>query len=478
MDNRQVIEWDKDDIDALKFMKVDVLGLGMLGCMRRAFDLLDKAKGTRLDLATIPAEDPATYAMIRKADTMGTFQIESRAQMSMLPRLKPKTFYDLVIEVAIVRPGPIQGDMVHPYIRRREGKEAVHFPTPALEKVLGKTLGVPLFQEQAMQVAMVAAGFSPTEADQLRRVDGDVQIHRRRPQVSGQAHHRHARQRLHAGIRRTHLPAAGRLRQLRLSGIPCRKLRADRLRLKLDEMPSPGCVPCRDPQRPADGLLRARAARARCARARRRGPAGRYQPFGMGLHAGANRTATITPCALASAWCAACSKKDAERIVAHYDASQRAPYASQRRRSLAARHRAGRDAATASRAADGFRGLGLSRREAAWAIKGLRDEALPLFAAADDRDGHAAARSDRAGRHACAHDARAARWSRIIAARASACARIRSPFCAKACTSAAIAPARRCATAPNGQPHFHRRACARPADAGLGQGRHVHHAGR
>jgi error-prone DNA polymerase len=123
----------------------------------------------RLDLATIPAEDPATYAMIRKADTVGTFQIESRAQMAMLPRLKPKTFYDLVIEVAIVRPGPIQGDMVHPYIRRREGKEPVHFPTPALEKVLGKTLGVPLFQEQAMQVAMVAAGFSPTEADQLRR---------------------------------------------------------------------------------------------------------------------------------------------------------------------------------------------------------------------------------------------------------------------------------------------------------------------
>src|ERR1700728_2840199 len=172
MDDRQVIEWDKDDIDALKFMKVDVLGLGMLGCMRRAFDLLDEAKGQRLDLASIPAEDPATYAMIRKADTMGTFQIESRAQMSMLPRLKPKTFYDLVIEVAIVRPGPIQGDMVHPYIRRREGREPVYFPTPALEKVLGKTLGVPLFQEQAMQVAMVAAGFSPTEADQLRRCMG------------------------------------------------------------------------------------------------------------------------------------------------------------------------------------------------------------------------------------------------------------------------------------------------------------------
>src|ERR1700726_2568204 len=141
----------------------------MLGCMRGAFDLLKTSKGIALDLATIPAEDPATYGMIRRADTVGVFQIESRAQMAMLPRLAPKRFYDLVIEVAIVRPGPIQGDMVHPYLRRREGREAVVFPKPEIEKVLGKTLGVPLFQEQAMQVAMVAAGFSATEADQLRR---------------------------------------------------------------------------------------------------------------------------------------------------------------------------------------------------------------------------------------------------------------------------------------------------------------------
>ncbi len=169
MKDRQVIEWDKDDIDALRFMKVDVLGLGMLGCMRRAFDLLDEHTGERLDLATIPAEDPATYAMIRRADTLGTFQIESRAQMSMLPRMKPRTFYDLVIEVAIVRPGPIQGDMVHPYLRRREGLEPVHHPKPELERVLGKTLGVPLFQEQAMQVAIACAGFTASEADQLRR---------------------------------------------------------------------------------------------------------------------------------------------------------------------------------------------------------------------------------------------------------------------------------------------------------------------
>jgi error-prone DNA polymerase len=169
MKDRQVIEWDKDDIEHLRFMKVDVLGLGMLGCMRRAFDLLSEQSGERLGMASIPKEDPATYAMIQKADTLGTFQIESRAQMSMLPRLKPKEFYDLVIQIAIVRPGPIQGDMVHPYLRRRDGLEKAVYPTQELRGVLGKTLGVPLFQEQAMQVAMVCAGFTATEADALRR---------------------------------------------------------------------------------------------------------------------------------------------------------------------------------------------------------------------------------------------------------------------------------------------------------------------
>lgn len=169
MADRQIIEWDKDDIDALRFMKVDVLALGMLSCMRRGLDLLADHKGIRHDLATIPQEDPRTYAMIRRADTLGTFQIESRAQMAMLPRLRPRTFYDLVVQVAIVRPGPIQGDMVHPYLRRRAGLEPVEYPTPELEKVLGKTLGVPLFQEQAMRVAIVCAGFTPGEADLLRK---------------------------------------------------------------------------------------------------------------------------------------------------------------------------------------------------------------------------------------------------------------------------------------------------------------------
>jgi error-prone DNA polymerase len=171
MVDRRVIEWEKDDLEELKIMKLDVLGLGMLGCMRRAFDLLREHKKIDMNLwhEVLQEDDPAVFAMIRKADTIGTFQIESRAQMSMLPRLRPKEFYDIVIQVAIVRPGPIQGDMVHPYLRRREGKEKVEFPSPELEAVLGKTLGVPLFQEQAMNVAIVGAGFSPSDADRLRR---------------------------------------------------------------------------------------------------------------------------------------------------------------------------------------------------------------------------------------------------------------------------------------------------------------------
>ena len=169
MKDRQVIEWDKDDIDAVKFMKVDCLALGMMSCMKRAFDLLGEHKGIHIDMSCIPPEDPKTYAMIRKADTIGTFQIESRAQMSMLPRTKPRTFYDLVIQVAIVRPGPIQGDMVHPYLRRLQGLEEVTFPTPELAAILGKTLGVPLFQEQAMRVVIVCAGFTAGQADLVRR---------------------------------------------------------------------------------------------------------------------------------------------------------------------------------------------------------------------------------------------------------------------------------------------------------------------
>lgn len=169
MADRTVIEWDKNDLDALGILKVDILGLGMLSAIKVSFDLIAERHHRTLNLANIPPEDPAVYDMLCAADSIGVFQVESRAQMSMLPRLKPRCFYDLVIEVAIVRPGPIQGDMVHPYLRRRDGIESVRFPSQELEDVLGKTLGVPLFQEQAMKIAIVGAGFTPSEADGLRR---------------------------------------------------------------------------------------------------------------------------------------------------------------------------------------------------------------------------------------------------------------------------------------------------------------------
>jgi error-prone DNA polymerase len=176
MPERTVIEWDKDDLDALGLLKVDVLALGMLTAIRRTFRLVNEFGGSsaatgagELELASVPSEDQAVYDMICRADTVGVFQIESRAQMSMLPRLKPRNFYDLVIEVAIVRPGPIQGEMVHPYLRRRSGEEEVTYPSKEVEAVLKRTLGVPIFQEQVMQLAIVAAGFSPGEADRLRR---------------------------------------------------------------------------------------------------------------------------------------------------------------------------------------------------------------------------------------------------------------------------------------------------------------------
>ena len=169
MADRSAIQWDKDDLEALGLLKIDVLALGMLSAIRRTLDIVSEQRGERFEMQDIPVEDPVTYEMISQADTVGVFQIESRAQMSMLPRLQPRTFYDLVIEVAIVRPGPIQGGAVHPYLRRRQGFEPVTYPSEALEAALGRTLGVPIFQEQVMQVAILAAGFTPGEADQLRR---------------------------------------------------------------------------------------------------------------------------------------------------------------------------------------------------------------------------------------------------------------------------------------------------------------------
>lgn len=184
MEGRTIIQWDKDDLETMKLLKVDCLALGMLTCIRKALDLVKHHRGRTYEMATIPPDDKPTYAMIQRADTVGVFQIESRAQMTMLPRLKPRNFYDLVIEVAIVRPGPIQGGMVHPYLRRRMGKDKVEYPSPELEAILRDTLGVPLFQEQVMELVMVAAGYSPDDADKLRRsmaawgVNGDMEPHR------------------------------------------------------------------------------------------------------------------------------------------------------------------------------------------------------------------------------------------------------------------------------------------------------------
>lgn len=209
MDGRTVIQWNKDDLDELRILKVDCLALGILTAIRWSFDLLEKHYGRKLTLNSIPEEDPAVYAMIQRADTMGVFQIESRAQMAMLPRMKPRSFYDLVIEVAIVRPGPIQGDMVHPYLRRRSGLEPVVYPNEAIRQVLEKTLGVPLFQEQAMRLAIVGAGFTPEEADQLRRAMGAW----RRPGLIDQMRERFIRGMLAQGLSQEYAEAA--FRQIR-----------------------------------------------------------------------------------------------------------------------------------------------------------------------------------------------------------------------------------------------------------------------
>ncbi|CAM5341362.1 Error-prone DNA polymerase OS=Rhodanobacter lindaniclasticus OX=75310 GN=dnaE2 PE=3 SV=1 [Rhodanobacter lindaniclasticus] len=184
MAERTIIQWDKDDLDTMRLLKVDCLALGMLSCVRKCLDLLRAHRGQDYTMATLPAEDPATYRMIQRADTVGVFQIESRAQMAMLPRHRPENFYDLVIQVAIVRPGPIQGDMVHPYLRRRRGEEPVDYPSEDLKAVFERTLGVPLFQEQVMKLAIVAAGYTAGEADQLRRAMAAWKRH------GGMEHHR------------------------------------------------------------------------------------------------------------------------------------------------------------------------------------------------------------------------------------------------------------------------------------------------
>ncbi len=185
MRDRTIVQWDKDDLQDLGLIKIDLLGLGMLSLLREAFTHFQSVYPQRppLSLATIPADDTATYEMLQRADSIGVFQVESRAQQSMLPRLKPKRFYDIVIQVAIIRPGPIQGDMIHPFLRRRSGMESVTYPHPKLKPILERTLGVPLFQEQGMRMAIEAAGFTPGQADQLRRAMGHKRSHQRMAEI-------------------------------------------------------------------------------------------------------------------------------------------------------------------------------------------------------------------------------------------------------------------------------------------------------
>ncbi|MBO9708090.1 MAG: error-prone DNA polymerase [Caulobacter sp.] len=374
MDDRQIIEWDKDDIDELKFMKVDVLALGMMTCLKRGLDLLRDHKGVVLDLATIPPEDPRTYAMIRRADTLGVFQIESRAQMAMLPRLKPRSFYDLVIEVAIVRPGPIQGDMVHPYLRRREGKEPVSFPKPELEKVLGKTLGVPLFQEQAMRVAIECAGFTPGEADQLRRAMATFKF------TGGVSHFK---TKLVGGMVARGYPVEfaeqtfAQLEGFGSYGFPESHAASFALLAYASSW-----LKCHHPEVFCTALLNSQ-------------PMGFYQPAQIVRDAIEHGVEVRPICVNASRW--DCTLEEAPdgslavrlglRMVgklAELDAARLvltrhdAPYRSID--DLWRRAQIGTGALSRLAEADAFApSLGLPRREAGWAIKGLRDTALPLF---------------------------------------------------------------------------------------------------
>ncbi len=374
MPERTVIEWDKDDLDAMGLLKVDVLALGMLTCIRRGFDLIARHHGERHTLASVPAEDPAVYEMLGRADSLGVFQVESRAQMSMLPRLKPKNFYDLVIEVAIVRPGPIQGDMVHPYLRRRSGAEKVTYPSKELRGVLEKTLGVPLFQEQAMKIAMVAAGFTGAEADKLRRA---MATFRR----SGKIHA--FRDKFIGGMVRNgyELDFAERCFQQIQGfgeyGFPESHAASFALLVYVSAW-----MKCHYPAAFAAALLNSQ-------------PMGFYAPAQIVRDAREHGVEVRGVDVNASDWDATLesgkdagrpalrlglrqikgfARKDADALLAARGAGYRSPA------DLLARSGLGRAVLTRLAEADAFRSLDLDRRRALWAAKGLRDDGLPLFA--------------------------------------------------------------------------------------------------
>ena len=270
MEDRSVLQWDKDDCAAAGLVKFDLLGLGMLTMLHLAVDLVREHEGVEVDLATIPQE-PEVYALLTAADTIGVFQVESRAQMATLPRLRPECFYDLVVEVALIRPGPIQGGSVHPYLRRRNGEEAVSYPHPLLEQCLEKTLGVPLFQEQLMQMAIDVAGFTPGESDRLRQAMGSKRSRARMAAMRDRLYDGHGRTRHHRRRRRRHREEDRRLRRLRFPREPLGELRLPRVRELVDQVALPHGVRVRAAERAAHGLLRAAHHRARRDPSRRRG---------------------------------------------------------------------------------------------------------------------------------------------------------------------------------------------------------------
>lgn len=387
MVDRRVVEWEKEDIEELGFMKVDILGLGMLGCMRRAFDLLADHKDTALTLAApaLQDDDPATFEMIRRADTLGVFQIESRAQMAMLPRMKPTNFYDIAIQVAIVRPGPIQGDMVHPYLKRRELKRrdpnaVIDYPSEALREVLEKTLGVPLFQEQAMQVAIKGAGFSANQADRLRRAMATFKS----------------------------TGGVGEFREKLIAGMEANGIAldfAERLVKQIEGFGSYGFPESHAASFAkiayASSWMKCHHPDVFCAALLNAQPMGFYAPAQIVRDAREHGVDIRPVCINDSRWDTRLIGKGERlplrlglRVVAGLSnehgadivkARMNQPFASIEdawRRSgvpLAALERIAR--------ADGFHALGLDRRQALWTIKGLGAAPLPLFAAADAREG-------------------------------------------------------------------------------------------
>ena len=386
MEGRTTLEWDKDDIDALGLLKVDVLALGMLSCLRRGFALLRQHHRIALDLAGVPKDCPQTYAMLRRADSLGVFQVESRAQMNMLPRLRPEKFYDLVIQVAIIRPGPIQGDMVHPYLRRRWGEEEPVYPQPGpgigypdeLKDVLKRTLGVPLFQEQAMRVAMVAADFTPEEADQLRRAMATF----KHTQGVGEY-----RERLIGGmVRRGYQPELAERVFKQIEGFGSYGFPESHAASFAHLAYASSWLKCHHPTVFAAALLNSQ-------------PMGFYAPAQI-VRDARDHGVSIRPLDVnASLWdCAlepeqesaegyalrlglrmaqGLSAQDGKSIVKARSGGNGSPFASPEE--VVRRANIGRKAMEALAQADAFRSMGTSRREALWAAKGVENDVPPLL---------------------------------------------------------------------------------------------------